>query len=155
MYFTERYSAVRKVLLDTFFGPPNVGVYSPSVQSTLYQMAKAVLNGLVPYSSSVCCFFASTLNSGESCFIRLKYSFCLTQSLCFFELPKNFRFPDVSSIHLKMPNLHFLPVNLPSPQNPNVVKVGLSNKELLAAGMLSPPLFAFFTFSFLFPSLLG
>ncbi|KAJ8440732.1 hypothetical protein Cgig2_005463 [Carnegiea gigantea] len=75
-YFTDSYSAVRKVLLDTFFGPPNVGVYSPSVQSTLYQMAKAVLNG----------------------------------------------FHDISSIHLKMPNLHFLPVNLPNPQNPSVVK---------------------------------
>lgn len=76
LYFAERYSDVRKALLDTFFGPPNVGVYSPSVQSTLYQMAKAVLNG----------------------------------------------FHDIASIHLKMPNLHFLPVNLPNAQNPKVVK---------------------------------
>lgn len=76
MYFTERYLDVRKVLVDTFFGPPNEGVYSPSVQSTLYQIAKAILN----------------------------------------------RFQDISSIHLKMPNLHFLPVNLPSSQNPKMVK---------------------------------
>lgn len=76
MYFTERYLDARKVLVDTFFGPPNKGVYSPSVQSTLYQMAKAVLN----------------------------------------------KFQDISSIHLKMPNLHFLPVNLPNSQNPKMVK---------------------------------
>lgn len=34
---------VKKVLVDTFFGPPEKGVYSPSVQATLYDMAKAVL----------------------------------------------------------------------------------------------------------------
>ncbi|KAL9247921.1 hypothetical protein vseg_021298 [Gypsophila vaccaria] len=76
LYFTERYAEVRKVIIDTFFGPPNEGVYSPSVQSTLYQIAKAVLNSS----------------------------------------------PHVSSIQLKMPNLHFLPVNLPNAQNPNLVK---------------------------------
>lgn len=37
---------VKKVLADTFFGPPKEGVYSPSVQATLYDMAKAVLDGL-------------------------------------------------------------------------------------------------------------
>lgn len=76
MYFSEKYSDVRKVLVDTFFGPPDKGVYSPSVQSTLYQMAKAVLN----------------------------------------------RFHVISSISLNMPNLHFLPVNLSSLQNPDLVK---------------------------------
>ncbi|XP_074304189.1 uricase-2 isozyme 2 [Silene latifolia] len=76
LYFAERYLEVRKVLVDTFFGTPSKGVYSPSVQSTLYQMAKAVLNNFLV----------------------------------------------VSSIQLKMPNLHFLPVNLPNAQNPNVVK---------------------------------
>ncbi|XP_072089070.1 uncharacterized protein [Arachis hypogaea] len=40
----ERYDNVKRVLLETFFGPPNVGVYSPSIQSTLYQMARATLN---------------------------------------------------------------------------------------------------------------
>ncbi|CAI8601987.1 unnamed protein product [Vicia faba] len=65
-YFTDKYLAVKRVLLDTFFGPPKEGVYSPSVQSTLYQMANATLN----------------------------------------------RFPDIASIQLKMPNIHFLPVNL-------------------------------------------
>ncbi|KAI8539646.1 hypothetical protein RHMOL_Rhmol09G0199000 [Rhododendron molle] len=47
------------------------GVYSPSVQRTLYEMAEAVLG----------------------------------------------RFPDVSSIQLKMPNIHFLPVNLSNKEN--------------------------------------
>jgi len=37
---------VKTVLADTFFGPPNTGVYSPSVQNTLYLMAKATLNRL-------------------------------------------------------------------------------------------------------------
>ena len=44
LYFTEKYLDVKKVLAETFFGPPRGGVYSPSVQSTLYQMAKNVLN---------------------------------------------------------------------------------------------------------------
>ncbi|RVW70603.1 Uricase-2 [Vitis vinifera] len=77
LYFTEKYLDVKKVLAETFFGPPRGGVYSPSVQSTLYQMAKTVLN----------------------------------------------RFPDISSIQLKMPNLHFLPVNISSKDNPAIVKV--------------------------------
>lgn len=66
LYFTERYLNVKTVLTDTFFGPPKEGIYSPSVQSTLYHMAKTVLKS----------------------------------------------FPDVAAIQLKMPNLHFLPVNL-------------------------------------------
>ncbi|GKU91509.1 hypothetical protein SLEP1_g5373 [Rubroshorea leprosula] len=42
--FNERYLDVKKVLMDTFFGPPKEGVYSPSVQSTLFHMEKAVLS---------------------------------------------------------------------------------------------------------------
>lgn len=42
--FNKKYLDVKKVLVDTFFGPPKDGVYSPSVQYTLYQMAKVVLN---------------------------------------------------------------------------------------------------------------
>ncbi|KAG0449190.1 hypothetical protein HPP92_027434 [Vanilla planifolia] len=74
--FSERYRDVKSVLLGNFFGPPNSGFYSPSVQNTLYLMAKAVL----------------------------------------------IRFPDIASIQLKMPNLHFLPLNLSSKDNPNIVK---------------------------------
>lgn len=76
LYFTNMYLDVKKVLAETFFGPPDEGVYSPSVQATLYQMGKAVLG----------------------------------------------RFPDVSFIQLKMPNIHFLPVNLSSKDNPVIVK---------------------------------
>ena len=43
-FFTDRYLAVKKDLVDTFYGPPKEGVYSPSVQNTLYLMAKSVLN---------------------------------------------------------------------------------------------------------------
>ncbi|OMP06884.1 Uricase [Corchorus olitorius] len=76
LYFNERYLNVKQVLAETFFGPPKSGVYSASVQSTLFQMAKAVLS----------------------------------------------RFTDISSIQLKMPNIHFLPVNLSSKDNGEIVK---------------------------------
>lgn len=75
-YFTERYLDVKKVLVDTFFGPPKEGVYSASVQRTLYLMAKSVLN----------------------------------------------RFLDISYVQLKMPNIHFLPVNLKNKDNQTIVK---------------------------------
>jgi urate oxidase len=45
--FTQRYQDVKKVLAETFFGPPDVGVYSPSVQNTLYLMGKEVLSRYV------------------------------------------------------------------------------------------------------------
>lgn len=76
LYFNDQYLNVKKVLSETFFGPPEEGVYSASVQRTLFQMAKAVLN----------------------------------------------RFADISSVQLKMPNLHFLPVNLSSKDNGNIVQ---------------------------------
>uniref|UniRef100_A0A1J3I4F6 Uricase n=1 Tax=Noccaea caerulescens TaxID=107243 RepID=A0A1J3I4F6_NOCCA len=76
LYFSDKFMEVKKVLMETFFGPPETGVYSPSVQRTLYLMGGAVLR----------------------------------------------RFGDVSSIHLKMPNIHFLPVNLSTKDNPSMVK---------------------------------
>lgn len=76
LHFNDQYLNVKNVLVDTFFGPPIGGVYSASVQSTLLQMAKAVLS----------------------------------------------RFTDISSIQLKMPNIHFLPVNISSKDNGNIVK---------------------------------
>lgn len=76
LYFTKLYQDVKNLLMDTFFGPPSEGVYSPSVQNTLYLMAQDTLS----------------------------------------------RFPDISSIKLRMPNIHFLPVNLQSKDNPTMVK---------------------------------
>jgi urate oxidase len=66
--YQKTYEEVKDVLVTTFFGPPHEGVYSPSVQKTLYEMAQAVLA----------------------------------------------RFPEIDSIYLNMPNIHFLPVNLPT-----------------------------------------
>lgn len=76
LYFNEQYLNVKKALVDAFFGPPERGVYSASVQSTLLQMAKAVLG----------------------------------------------RFGDISSVKLKMPNIHFLPVNISSKDHGSIVK---------------------------------
>ncbi|XP_022957295.1 uricase-2 isozyme 2-like [Cucurbita moschata] len=75
-YFTETYLDVKKLLVDTFFGPPKEGVYSPSVQYTLYEMAKNVLS----------------------------------------------RVHVISSVRLKMPNLHFLPANISTKDNRSIVK---------------------------------
>ncbi|CAI5947480.1 unnamed protein product [Closterium sp. NIES-64] len=65
--FNTAYSAAKAALTDTFFGPPQGGVYSPSVQRTLYLMGEEVLS----------------------------------------------RVPEADSVHLKLPNLHFIPINLP------------------------------------------
>ncbi|KAM0015467.1 putative factor independent urate hydroxylase [Helianthus debilis subsp. tardiflorus] len=46
LQFTEKYLCVKKVLMDTFFGPPKEGVYSPSVQATLMIWQKLFLAGI-------------------------------------------------------------------------------------------------------------
>lgn len=61
------YQGVKAALLEAFYGPPKGGVFSPSVQFTLYQMAKLAI----------------------------------------------LRVPEVGSVFLNMPNLHFLPCNPP------------------------------------------
>jgi hypothetical protein len=43
MDYDATYATVRGALLDGVFGPPKQGVYSPSVQYTLYQMAHMAL----------------------------------------------------------------------------------------------------------------
>eukprot|EP00877_Chromochloris_zofingiensis_P008318 jgi/Chrzof1/373/Cz01g13160.t1 len=65
--YDAAYSAVRDALLDGVFGAPKGGVYSPSVQYTLYQMASLAME----------------------------------------------RVPQVESVFLNMPNLHFLPCSPP------------------------------------------
>eukprot|EP00850_Spirogloea_muscicola_P014939 SM000111S18762 [mRNA] locus=s111:27990:29699:+ [translate_table: standard] len=59
---------VKELLLGAFYGPPSGGVYSASVQATLNDMARAVLDDV----------------------------------------------PEVASVCLNMPNIHFLPCNLPA-----------------------------------------
>lgn len=61
--YDAAFAAVKKALYSAFYGPADVGVYSPSVQYTLYQMAQQVLAAV----------------------------------------------PQVESVYLNMPNLHFLP----------------------------------------------
>jgi len=41
--FTDIYDDVRRTTLSIFAGPPETGVYSPSVQETIYQIGQAVL----------------------------------------------------------------------------------------------------------------
>ncbi|MCO5561893.1 hypothetical protein L7F22_015518 [Adiantum nelumboides] len=66
--YNKAYETVKNTLLNVFFGPPASGVYSPSVQNTLYLMGERVLQ----------------------------------------------RMPEIDSIKLSMPNLHFIPVNMPT-----------------------------------------
>lgn len=123
-YFTERYLDVKKVLVETFFGPSTVGVFSPSVQSTLYQMAKTVLNRFRLSRLS--------LSPDSTCTSNL---FEIIQKLIF--LSSFCRFPDISSIQLKMPNIHFLPVNIPSKDNPAIVEVKLpSNYPVMCCAII-------------------
>lgn len=42
--YGRAYEGVKELLSSSFFGPPKGGVFSPSVQSTLYLMAQAVLD---------------------------------------------------------------------------------------------------------------
>jgi len=108
--FTQRYQDVKKVLAETFFGPADVGVYSPSVQNTLYLMAKEVLTRFVTLIWSSLVFQPLKICTQFSLMSCTEYT-CALQ-----------RFPDISSIQLRMPNLHFLPVNLGSKETP-LVKV--------------------------------
>lgn len=50
--FDTAYEAGRAGMLDEFFGPPKGGIYSPSVQYTLFRMGKSVLDK-VPEAASV------------------------------------------------------------------------------------------------------
>lgn len=51
--FDAAYAAARAALLSSFFGPAKGGVYSPSVQYTLYRMGQAVLAGCAPGGGGV------------------------------------------------------------------------------------------------------
>lgn len=42
--YTEAYKSITKALIETFLGPPQQGFYSPSVQNTLFLMAKSALS---------------------------------------------------------------------------------------------------------------
>ncbi|VFQ62869.1 unnamed protein product [Cuscuta campestris] len=65
-----------------------------------------------------------TTKSGFEGFIRDKYTILpeTQERMLATEVTALWRFQDIESIHLKMPNLHFLPVNLSSKDNPAIVK---------------------------------
>ena len=42
--YDKAYADVKQAFIKAFFGPPKSGVYSPSVQYTLYEMAKLALS---------------------------------------------------------------------------------------------------------------
>lgn len=50
--YDEVFVAAKKALLETFYGPPDQGTYSPSIQFTLYEMGNALLEA-VPLVKSV------------------------------------------------------------------------------------------------------
>nr|KJB75034.1 hypothetical protein B456_012G019800 [Gossypium raimondii] len=81
LYFNEQYLNVKKVLVDTFFGPPERGVYSASVQSTLLQMAKAVLGRFSLTYTYICtyCVYSHASSHVNSCLhihARTDFIFC-------------------------------------------------------------------------------
>jgi urate oxidase len=41
--YDATYEAVKAAIGEAFFGPPKTGIYSPSVQYTVYEMGKNVL----------------------------------------------------------------------------------------------------------------
>ena len=43
--YDMEYKKIRQKLVDAFFGTPKSGVYSPSVQKTLYEMGESVIDG--------------------------------------------------------------------------------------------------------------
>lgn len=50
--YEAKFQAARTAALNTFYGPPKEGVYSPSVQFTMYQMGDAIIQA-VPEVDSV------------------------------------------------------------------------------------------------------
>lgn len=78
--FDSAYNSVKRSISDAFFGPPKGGVYSPSVQQTMYQMAVLSMQ----------------------------------------------RVPQIESVFLNLPNLHFIPVNPPNSKFNNDVYVATS-----------------------------
>eukprot|EP00955_Chlamydomonas_euryale_P045931 353273-Chlamydomonas_euryale.AAC.24 len=42
--YETAFNAARSAMIETFFGPPKQGVYSPSVQYTMYKMGEAMLD---------------------------------------------------------------------------------------------------------------
>lgn len=44
--YNEIVDNIKKVLINTFTGPADIGIYSPSVQKTLYEMANAALRNV-------------------------------------------------------------------------------------------------------------
>lgn len=41
--FDTAYNTVKGAIMDNFYGPPNKGVFSPSVQYTLFEMGKLAI----------------------------------------------------------------------------------------------------------------
>ena len=51
--YDSAYDAVKTALMEGFFGPAQKGVYSPSVQFTLFEMAKSVFKKYAPIVSCI------------------------------------------------------------------------------------------------------
>ncbi|XP_030447482.1 uricase-2 isozyme 2-like isoform X2 [Syzygium oleosum] len=65
-----------------------------------------------------------TTMSGFEGFIRDEYTALpeTRERMLATEVTATWRFPDISAVQLKMPNIHFLPVNIPTKDNPSMVK---------------------------------
>ncbi|XP_021773475.1 uricase-2 isozyme 2-like isoform X2 [Chenopodium quinoa] len=90
-------------------------------------VAEAVLSksGALNLSSSIeGLSLLKTTKSGFEGYVRDQYTLLpeTRERMLATELAATWRFHVISSVSLRMPNLHFIPVNLSSIQNPNLVK---------------------------------
>ena len=52
--YDAAFAAVKAAIVAKFYGPAHSGVYSPSVQFTLMEMAKEVISTCADLSSTAC-----------------------------------------------------------------------------------------------------
>ena len=96
--YNKAYEGAKAAIINKFYGPPTKGVFSPSVQYTLYQMALEILAKYVllwPQHSELLL----------SAFLVMLH--CQWLSATAFK--SGCRVPETESIFFNLPNLHFLP----------------------------------------------
>lgn len=98
--YDAAYAAVKQAFVSAFFGPPKGGVYSPSVQYTLFRMGQEALARCV---SGVGCVQGPCVHGLLSSRADPRPAPLAPGP------PPACSVPEVDSVFLNMPNLHFIP----------------------------------------------